>query len=238
MLPHGDSSLRRTPLVAPSHRVRGASDRSVLGTSEVSSEGTQQQEESTCCSRTRTLSSTEGAAQSALRSPGPSPARGRESFLAGRTPARLEEVSEEIRSAGGVAEAAEVEALDEKAVDEHADPVAPDAGGIDVSFNLITHPSVHGTPLAEMAVEDYPRSVVTAGRTTFLTARAALHHMIRRGSGVIVAFGCCGARFWWAEPSARRVQAGVQSAPLEAASRSDSREMKRSPVEQPERLRH
>src|ERR671914_1278717 len=45
-------------------------------------------------------------------------------FLAGRTQAKLEEVAEEIRSAGGVAETAQVGALDEKAVDEHADAVA------------------------------------------------------------------------------------------------------------------
>jgi 3-oxoacyl-[acyl-carrier protein] reductase len=45
-------------------------------------------------------------------------------FLAGRTRAKLEEVADEIRSAGGAAETAEVDALDEKAVDEHADAVA------------------------------------------------------------------------------------------------------------------
>ncbi len=58
-------------------------------------------------------------------------------FLAGRTLATLEEVAEEIRSAGGVAETAQVDALDEKAVDEHADAVAAQAGSIDVSFNAI-----------------------------------------------------------------------------------------------------
>lgn len=59
-------------------------------------------------------------------------------FLAGRTRTSLEEVAAEIRSAGGVADTAEVDALDEKAVDEHADAVAAEAGGIDVSFNLIS----------------------------------------------------------------------------------------------------
>src|SRR5919106_5209941 len=69
-------------------------------------------------------------------------------FLAGRTPAKLEAVAEEIRSAGGVAETAEVDALDETAVDEHADAVAASSGGVDISFNLISHGDVHGTPLA------------------------------------------------------------------------------------------
>ncbi|MGH8984703.1 MAG: SDR family NAD(P)-dependent oxidoreductase [Acidimicrobiia bacterium] len=113
-------------------------------------------------------------------------------FLAGRNRARLEEVATEIRSAGGVAETARVDALDEQAVDEHANAVAAQAGGIDVSFNLISHADVQGTPLAEMALEDFERPVVTAVRTMFLTSRAAARHMIRQGSGVIMVFGGSG----------------------------------------------
>jgi 3-oxoacyl-[acyl-carrier protein] reductase len=113
-------------------------------------------------------------------------------FLAGRTRARLDELARELRSAGGVAETAEVDALDERAVDEHADAVAAQAGAIDISFNLITHPSVHGTPLAEMALEDFTEPILTAVRTTFLTARAAARHMIGQRSGVILAFGGSG----------------------------------------------
>jgi NAD(P)-dependent dehydrogenase (short-subunit alcohol dehydrogenase family) len=112
--------------------------------------------------------------------------------LAGRTRATLERVAGEIRAAGGIAETAEVDALDEQAVDRHADAVAAEAGGIDISFNLISHPAVHGTPLPEMAVEDFMSSVLTAVRTTFLTARAASRHMIRQGSGVILVFGGSG----------------------------------------------
>ena len=115
-------------------------------------------------------------------------------FLAGRTPATLEAVAEEIRSAGGAAEAAQVDALDERAVDEHADAVAAEAGGIDISFNLIAHPYTHGIALAEMAVDDFLAPVQTAARTTFLTARAAARHMIPRRSGVILAFGGPGDR--------------------------------------------
>ncbi len=115
-------------------------------------------------------------------------------FLAGRTPATLEVVAEEIRSAGGRAESAQVDALDEQAVDAHADAVAADAGGIDISFNLIAHPYTHGTALAEMAVDDFLAPVQTAARTTFLTARAAARHMIPRRSGVILAFGGPGDR--------------------------------------------
>jgi 3-oxoacyl-[acyl-carrier protein] reductase len=85
-------------------------------------------------------------------------------FLAGRTRAKLEDVAEEVRSAGGVAKTAQVDALDEKAVDEHADAVAAEAGGIDISVNLISHGDVQGTPLAEMELEDFTRPVVAAVR--------------------------------------------------------------------------
>jgi 3-oxoacyl-[acyl-carrier protein] reductase len=113
-------------------------------------------------------------------------------FLAGRTRAKLEEVADEIRSAGGTAEMAQVDALDEKEVDEHADAVAAEAGGIDISFNLITHPHTHGTPMVEMAPEDFMAPVATAVRTMFLTSRATARHMIRQGSGVILVFGGSG----------------------------------------------
>jgi 3-oxoacyl-[acyl-carrier protein] reductase len=114
--------------------------------------------------------------------------------LAGRTLETLDEVAEEIRAAGGAAETAEVDALDEQAVDRHADAVAADDGGIDISFNVIAHPYAHGTPLAEMDVDEFMAPLEVAARTTFLTARAAARHMIPRRSGVILAFGGPGDR--------------------------------------------
>ncbi|HKH57815.1 MAG TPA: SDR family oxidoreductase [Rubrobacter sp.] len=109
--------------------------------------------------------------------------------LAGRTLESLEEVAEEIRSTGGVADTAQVDAIDEQTVNEHADAVAASAGGIDISFNLISVGDVQGTPLAEMPLEAFERPVMTAVRTQFLTSRAATRHMISQGSGVILFFG-------------------------------------------------
>jgi NAD(P)-dependent dehydrogenase (short-subunit alcohol dehydrogenase family) len=105
-------------------------------------------------------------------------------FLAGRTREKLDAVGAETG-----AEVAVLDALDARAVDAHADAVAERAGGIDISFNLIQHGDVQGTPMVEMDVEDYLRPVATAVRTTFLTTRAAARHMIPRGSGVILIFG-------------------------------------------------
>jgi 3-oxoacyl-[acyl-carrier protein] reductase len=113
-------------------------------------------------------------------------------FLAGRTLSKLDAVANDIRSEGGQADTAEVDALDEKAVDDHADAVAAEAGSLDISFNLITQPAVHGTPLAEMKLDDFMDPIVTAVTSSFLTARAAARHMIRQGSGVILTFGGSG----------------------------------------------
>ena len=113
-------------------------------------------------------------------------------FLAGRTLATLEAVAEKIRADGGAVETAEVDALDQRSVDEHADAVAAEGGSLDISFNVITHPYTHGTPMAEMDVDDYAAPVETAVRTTFLTTRAAARHMTRQKAGVLLAFGGSG----------------------------------------------
>jgi NAD(P)-dependent dehydrogenase (short-subunit alcohol dehydrogenase family) len=109
--------------------------------------------------------------------------------LAGRTADKLEAAAQAIRSEGGAAETAVVDALDEQSVDAHADAVASGFGSLDVSFNLISHGNVQGTPLADMTLTDFERPVVTAVRTMFITSRAAARHMIRQGSGVILVFG-------------------------------------------------
>ena len=115
-------------------------------------------------------------------------------FLAGRTLATLDTVAGEISTAGGVAETAHVDALDEQAVDRFADAVAEKAGGIDVSFNAVSHGDIHGAPLIEMPFEDFARPITTAMRAQFLTARAAARHMVKRGSGVILAITATTAR--------------------------------------------
>jgi 3-oxoacyl-[acyl-carrier protein] reductase len=115
-------------------------------------------------------------------------------FICGRTRETLEAVAEEIRSAGGRAKTSVVDALDEKSVDEHADEVVSEAGSLDVSMNVISHPATHGTPLHEMSVDDYMDSIEVAARTTFITSRAAARQMVKQGGGVILFFGGPGDR--------------------------------------------
>jgi 3-oxoacyl-[acyl-carrier protein] reductase len=112
--------------------------------------------------------------------------------IASRTRERVEALADEIRAAGGRAEAAQLDALDEGAVDAHADAVAAQAGSVDVSINLISVGDVQGTPLADMPVDDFMHPIVTATRSTFLTARAAARHMIEQRSGVILTYGGTG----------------------------------------------
>src|SRR5215207_10809077 len=107
-------------------------------------------------------------------------------FLAGRTLATLEEVAEEITVSGGMAETAQVDALDEEAVVMHADAVAEKAGAIDISFNAIFNDDVQGQPLSEMPFEHFAPPITNATRNQFLTARAVARHMVERGSGVIL----------------------------------------------------
>jgi 3-oxoacyl-[acyl-carrier protein] reductase len=109
--------------------------------------------------------------------------------LAGRTPEALADVAEEIEGIGAAVETAQLDALDEQAVAEHADAVVGGSGSLDISINLISVGEVFGAPLAEMPLADFERPVITAVRSTFLTAQAAARHMIRQRSGVILTFG-------------------------------------------------
>lgn len=110
-------------------------------------------------------------------------------FLAGRTLARLERVAQEIH-----AECAEVDALDEKQVDRHADAVAAKAGGIDIALNAIGIVHVQGTPFAELSLKDYAHPIAAYTRTNFITAKAVARHMAKRGSGVILTLSTPGSR--------------------------------------------
>lgn len=110
-------------------------------------------------------------------------------FLAGRNRDRLARVAAAVGAAGGSIETAVVDALDERAVDEHADAVAAAAGSVDISFNLISMGDVQGIPLVEMTLADFERPVLNLLRSTFLTARATARHMLRQRAGVILMFG-------------------------------------------------
>jgi NAD(P)-dependent dehydrogenase (short-subunit alcohol dehydrogenase family) len=62
---------------------------------------------------------------------------GAEVFLTGRRLAPVEAVASDVVAAGGSAGAAQVDALDEQAVDEHLQSVIETAGRLDISFNAV-----------------------------------------------------------------------------------------------------
>jgi len=108
-------------------------------------------------------------------------------FLTGRDVGKVDAVAGEIGAAGGVAETAEVDALDENAVEEHLAAVIETARAVDISFNAIgPGPAPDRSPLTELAVEAFARPIAFYTRSNFITASAAARHMSGRGSGVIV----------------------------------------------------
>jgi NAD(P)-dependent dehydrogenase (short-subunit alcohol dehydrogenase family) len=109
-------------------------------------------------------------------------------FLTGRHLAPVEAVAEEIVAASGSAEAAEVDALDEHAVDKHLQSVIDKAGRVDISFNAVGIPdaTILGVPLVELDVEQFSLAITAYTRSYFLTARLAARRMVANRSGVIM----------------------------------------------------
>jgi NAD(P)-dependent dehydrogenase (short-subunit alcohol dehydrogenase family) len=109
-------------------------------------------------------------------------------FLTGRHRAPVEAVAKNIVSAGGSAEAVEVDALDEQALDRHLQSVIDKAGRVDISFNAVGIPDakILGVPLVELNVEQFSLPIATYTRSYFLTARLAAQRMLANKSGVIM----------------------------------------------------
>jgi NAD(P)-dependent dehydrogenase (short-subunit alcohol dehydrogenase family) len=109
-------------------------------------------------------------------------------FLTGRLRAPVEAVAKDVVAAGGSAEAAEVDALDEQAVDQHLQSVIDKAGRVDISFNAVGIPdtTILGVPLVELDVEQFSLPIATYTRSYFLTARLAARRMVANRSGVIM----------------------------------------------------
>ena len=109
-------------------------------------------------------------------------------FVTGRHLAPVDAIAKDIVSAGGSAEAAEVDVLDEQAVDQHLQSVIDKAGRVDISFNAVGSPDtkILGVPLVELDVEQFSLPIATYTRSYFLTARLAARRMVPNKSGVIM----------------------------------------------------
>jgi NAD(P)-dependent dehydrogenase (short-subunit alcohol dehydrogenase family) len=108
-------------------------------------------------------------------------------FLTGRHLAPVEAVAKEVVAAGGSAEAAEIDALDEQAVDKHLRSVTDKAGRVDISLNAIGIPNPKlRAPLVELDIEQFSLPITTYTTSYFLTARLAARRMVANRSGVIM----------------------------------------------------
>jgi len=109
-------------------------------------------------------------------------------FLTGRRLGPVEEVAQAITAAGGSAESAALDAVDERGILEHLDGIVSKAGRVDVSFNAVGVQDnlLVGVPLTELALEHFMTPIQTYASSYFLTARSAARHMIPRKSGVIM----------------------------------------------------
>jgi NAD(P)-dependent dehydrogenase (short-subunit alcohol dehydrogenase family) len=109
--------------------------------------------------------------------------------LAGRNEQKLDAAAAAVAAEGAIAHVTRLDVLDEAAVDAHARDVAQSAGRLDVTINLATRGDVQGTPLLDMAVEDFMAPIVAGARANFVTGRAAGRIMVEQGSGVILMIG-------------------------------------------------
>ena len=101
---------------------------------------------------------------------------------------KLNAIEGEISSSGGSIETAQLDALDEQAVEEHMEETVSKAGKIDISFNAIGIPQkgIQGIALTELSLENFSLPITTYTRSHFVTAKAAARRMIKQGHGVIV----------------------------------------------------
>jgi 3-oxoacyl-[acyl-carrier protein] reductase len=113
-------------------------------------------------------------------------AEGARIFATGRRLAPVQKVADEIRAAGGRAEASELDALDGEAVDGFVTATARTAGRLDISFNATGWKDVQGTFLTEMTVDDFVRPIRIAMESQFITSTAAGRVMKAQRSGVIL----------------------------------------------------
>jgi NAD(P)-dependent dehydrogenase (short-subunit alcohol dehydrogenase family) len=106
-------------------------------------------------------------------------------FLAGRTLTKVEAVATDI---GGAAEAAEVDALDERAIENHLKSMIDRVGRIDISFNAVGIPNttLQGVALSDLDIEQFSLPIATYTRSYFLTSRHAARRMVEQKSGVIM----------------------------------------------------
>jgi NAD(P)-dependent dehydrogenase (short-subunit alcohol dehydrogenase family) len=109
-------------------------------------------------------------------------------FLTDYSLAKVKAVAEEIAAGDGFVEAAEVDALDEKAVNEHLNKVVDTFGSVDISFNAVglRNTTLQGVSLVDLDLDQFMKPIAVHVQANFVTARLAGRRMAAKGSGVIM----------------------------------------------------
>ena len=107
-------------------------------------------------------------------------------FLSNHHLEPVQKLANNIIAEGGKAEAAEVDALNEKEVNDYINEVVKKAVNIDVSMNLIKTEDIQGIPLVDLPFDDFVRPVRRVTESHFITGTAAGRVMIKQGYGVIL----------------------------------------------------
>lgn len=109
-------------------------------------------------------------------------------FLTGRTSAKLKKIADDILDNGGDIETAQVDALNEQAVEKHISELVERSGKVDISFNAIglAPTGIPRVPLIELSVEDFSLPITTYTQSHFITAKAAARQMKKQMNGVII----------------------------------------------------
>lgn len=115
-------------------------------------------------------------------------------YLTGLHLKKLEAVAAGLNAAKGKVNIAVVDALDEEAVEKHAEAVAAEAGGIDIACNAVGAFHIQGKLLHELTLEEFEHPIKMQTRTHFLTARATSRHMKKKGGGVYLCLSTPGSR--------------------------------------------
>ena len=117
-------------------------------------------------------------------------------FLTGHSLGPVDRIARDIVSSGGFAEATEVDALDEDAIEAHLRSVVEKEQRIDVSFNAVAiqDSQLVGDYLVDLDLDRFMRAIDSYATTYFLTARLAARQMLPNHSGVIMTVGALHSR--------------------------------------------
>ena len=115
-------------------------------------------------------------------------AEGADVVLAGRSAGPMEQVAEQIRTAGRRALVVAMDLRDPASIDAAAQAAVGEFGRVDV---LVNNSGIGGpsAPLVEMSLEEWEDTLRVNVTGTMLVCRAFLPGMIARGSGSVVVIG-------------------------------------------------